>query len=82
MTNFSVPNAGAELGPELLALAPGRRQTTSREDRRTFRLRAARARREARVDVLPITVVSLNRVGEAAACGAGPTIVTTSLEAA
>jgi hypothetical protein len=85
MTNQILPNPGAELSRELLALAPvgGKRRPVKVVEHPAFR--AARARREGAVAVLPITIVSLNRLAAAAGClrrGAGSTIATTSLEAA
>jgi hypothetical protein len=84
MTNHTHVDPGAELSPQLLALAPvgGKRRPAKVVEHPAFR--AARARREARVTLVPISVVSLNGVAAAGAClrrGSRSTIATTSMEA-
>ena len=81
MTNHTLPDHGATLGPELLALAPvgGKRRPVKVVEHPAFRAARLRAALDAPFTVLRLPAVSLNVPAAVAACGCA---TLTTIEAA
>jgi hypothetical protein len=74
MTNPTLPDHGAALAPEMLALAPvgGKRRPVKVVEHPAFRAARARAAFDAPFTVVRLPVVALNAPPAPAACGCTP----------
>jgi hypothetical protein len=87
MTNHTLPDPGATLPPELLALAPvgGKRRPVKVVEHPAFRPYRARVALDVRFTVIRVPVVSLNRDAPSTECarlGSQSTLPATFQEAA